>query len=702
MNINKLKPFISTILIILLIIAIIGLNKLSTNANYKVYFNTEDTLVKKIVEKQRKFSLYDQLLVVIQSTNQQPLSHSKKIYQQTNKLLKKLKLIKEVRNIHYFLPTIDKVKQQGMYDYFLSKDQRHTLLSLDVKLNDVGDAKEISYVYKKIKKVIDNSYQNQPVKVYLSGTLALNYAYVDTVRHDLKFFIPGILVIILTSLALIFRAFSIPLLLLGIGCLSTVFSFGIVGWMGGTLAAINAFTPVIIIALSVVTAMHNIFSFYQFVAIGTSAKQASIESFNINIKPLTVSCLTTAIGFLLLSFSPSPPIVIIGYTTALGIMFSYLLIVFWLHKILAKSKLTSTQAKKALSYSKVNLSILSKKKMIIFTSFLLVLIVSSIGLTKLQINDNVHHYFPENSLYRQSNEIIDQHFFGISRVDYVFSVNKNHITDDSSLEQIEHFSRWLKLDQKVQKVLPNLKFVNNNNKRQPLQYDKAQLNIVKQFIAKDKKSLRLQIILKEKTSAQLLAFVEKNNQWLKDNIKNIDYDSGSSPDLLFAHLGFRNSYSMFVSLVVALGLTTLLIALVLKSFSTMIIAVVCNFIPIIIIYGLWGQFGGYITLGTAVVMGMIVGVVIDDTIHVLFKYRQFTANNTTTNALNKLQQQVFPVLFTSSLVLSLALSIGLFSDFRPINEMSLLSIGTIIIALVTDLYLLPLLLQLNFFTRKKQ
>ena len=121
------------------------------------------------------------------------------------------------------------------------------------------------------------------------------------------------------------------------------------------------------------------------------------------------------------------------------------------------------------------------------------------------------------------------------------------------------------------------------------------------------------------------------------------------------------------------------------------------------VYGLWVLAGGYISLGCAVVMGMIMGIIVDDTVHLLYRFhdqktlqgRLADQPQTESFRVTRMLADTGPALLISSIALIAGLAIGLLSDFRPIRELALLSMAVIFIATLTDLLLLPALLGFN-------
>ena len=118
----------------------------------------------------------------------------------------------------------------------------------------------------------------------------------------------------------------------------------------------------------------------------------------------------------------------------------------------------------------------------------------------------------------------------------------------------------------------------------------------------------------------------------------------------------------------------------------------CNLFPVLAVYSLWALVDGRISIGAAVVMGMILGIVVDDTIYLLSTFRRSGVADAGAAAANALVR-VGPALVITTITLVAGLSVGLLSEFGPIRNMSILSVTIIAVALGTDLLLLPALLR---------
>lgn len=724
-------PNTSSLMLVLigLVICFYGLTNLKTNADYRVYFDKDDPLLQVEQVLAEQYAEMDSLILIL-STGQNTLLEPTLVdaYAEFEQALANINYVQRITGFFQFLgedvsfeeafsdaePTQDattvlqRLRSNAAGKNFITADGRYGLLNIGVSLPGENAAKEVKQFMVAVDTVIDKQpwLKEYSVTINYSGPLALNEAYIDVVRHDLKRFIPLLFLLFSICLFVFFRNLPITFLLIGIALFSALAAFGIAGWMQWELAAINAFTPIIIMSLNVATSMHIVINYFRFVAEGSSRVDAMTESVCYNFQALTFSKLTTAFGFLLLSFSPSPPVQIVGYIVAIGMLISYVLCLTLLRFLLPKLSLTSENAKLAVqrfSLDKLGVSTLKQgRHLLIFSAA--VLLASLVALQQLNINDNVYEYFPEEHRFRQGTQLIDNQFDGAIRLLYSIDSGKGFgVLETEYTERLTAFTSWLREQPLVERVDDVLtaaldKKVKIDSVKPILETNSPELLGLERELTENYKAVKISVFLNTLTASELIAFDKKVNDWLNNNMGRYVYSGGVGPDILFARLGERNAKSMFFSLGLALIVIGLLAGLLLRSWSAMMLGLMCNLFPVIIVFSVWALIGGYISLGSAMVMGMIMGIIVDDTLHMLLKYPRAQAGMIK-EAILTLYEKVCPAIMVTSITLAMGLFVGVFSGFRPIFELSLLSLSIILVAMLANLLLLPALMQSMKFSR---
>ncbi|MFT5396527.1 MAG: putative RND superfamily exporter protein [Gammaproteobacteria bacterium] len=726
----RLIPHNSVLVLLLvsIVICLYGLTGLKTNADYRVYFDQDDPLLQTDNQLGAQYAQLDSLILILSTEDDTLLEPVLiNIYTDFEKQLSNVKYVERVTAFFQFVDedinfdaSLDSDENQEPEDLLhrlrthsrstnlITADGRYGLLNIGVSFPGENTAKEVKQFMTEVKSVIGSQIKskNLGIAVNFSGTLALNEAYIDVVRHDLKRFVPCLFLIFSICLFAFFRSWPITFLLIGTALLSAISAFGVAGWLHWELAAINAFTPIIIMSLNIATSMHVVVNYFRHVADGHSREDAMAESIDYNFKALTLSKITTAAGFLLLAFSPSPPVNVVGYIVATGMVISYVLCLTFLRSLLPKIKLSSAQAKRVVErFSLYNLGGATLKysnKILMFSG--VIVVVGLISIMQLKINDNVYEYFPEDHSFRQGTKLIDDHFDGSIRLLYsVDSLKPFGVLEADYTKRLTEFTDWLRKQEIVARVDDVLSLATNKGVRldtiQPvLEVNSPSFFGLEQDLTKDYQAVKVSVFLKTVTAKELIAFDSKVRSWLGNNITPYNYKGGVGPDILFAKLGERNARSMFFSLGLALVVIALIIGGLLRSWSATLIGLICNLFPVVTVFALWSLIGGYISLGSAMVMGMIMGIIVDDTLHMLLKYPR-ALNATVTSSVLTLYEKVCPAILITSITLAAGLFVGIFSGFRPIYELSLLSLSIILVAMLADLFLLPALLHVMKFKR---
>ena len=681
-----------------------GLSGLKTNADYRVYFDRSDPLLQIDASIATRYAELDSLILILSSGEGNLLESG--LMQFYPEFERKLLAIEYVERVTGFYQGLAPAAGNDL----MSNDGRIGMLNIGVALPGLNTAREVQQFMRSIEVLVDGSsgLQTQGVSVDYSGTLALNEAYIDVVRHDLKRFVPLLLLICSLCLYLFFRSWKTTALVIGLALLSAISAFGVAGWFGWELAAINAFTPIIIMSLNIATTMHLLVNYYRFVADGDAPIDAMAKSMRYNFQALTFSIMTTALGFLLLSFSPSPPINIVGYTVAIGMLISYILSLTWLRLLLPKLALSREQASRAVARCSLRWlgAYALRRGNRILILFCALLLISLLALPQLSINDNVYEYFPEDHRFRQGTELIDTHLQGSIRLLYSIGSGREYgVIEPEFVARFEAFTNWLRNQPEVARVDEGLSVAlaqaeGMGDIQLLLDGTTPQMFGLEQALSEDYASARVTAHLKSISANELIAFDRQVRNWLAGNLGTYGYQGGVGPDILFARLGERNAKSMFFSLALALVMIALMIGLLLRSWRATLIGLVCNLFPVIFVFAAWALVGGYISLGSAMVMGMIMGIIVDDTLHLLLKFPHET-KSTDVSPIMSLYETVCPAIVITSITLAAGLFVGVFSDFRPIYELSLLSLSIILVAMLADLLLLPALMQAIKFRRVK-
>jgi predicted RND superfamily exporter protein len=146
----------------------------------------------------------------------------------------------------------------------------------------------------------------------------------------------------------------------------------------------------------------------------------------------------------------------------------------------------------------------------------------------------------------------------------------------------------------------------------------------------------------------------------------------------------------------AMLLISALLGITMRSWRYGLVCLITTLVPAIVGFGIWGLLDGQIGIALAVVTGMTLGIIVDDTVHFFSKYLHALRNKSTDTftAVHYAFGNVGSALLITTLVLVSGFTVLAQSSFKTNAEMGLLTAITLVIALVIDFLLLPPLLML--------
>jgi predicted RND superfamily exporter protein len=210
----------------------------------------------------------------------------------------------------------------------------------------------------------------------------------------------------------------------------------------------------------------------------------------------------------------------------------------------------------------------------------------------------------------------------------------------------------------------------------------------------DKSATRFTVTLDDITSKEIIAAGLSGEEWLKQNAPEYMHAVGSSPALMFSNISRLNVQSMIKGSIIALVLISTIMIFALRNWKIGALSLIPNLMPAAVGFGLWGITSGRIDLGLSVVMGMTLGIVVDDSIHFLSKYLRARREDGLgpEDAVRYAFNTVGKALTVTTFILAIGFSILSFSAFSMNSNMAKLTSVTIIIALLADFIFLPPLL----------
>ena len=134
-----------------------------------------------------------------------------------------------------------------------------------------------------------------------------------------------------------------------------------------------------------------------------------------------------------------------------------------------------------------------------------------------------------------------------------------------------------------------------------------------------KSATRLSVVTRNAWSRDLRELDKRAQVWLRANVPDFANEA-SGLSMIAAHLTLRNINSMLRGTITAMALISFILIWIFKSVRVGLLSLLPNFIPAIMSFGLWGYLVGHVGIASSVVIAVVFGIVVDDTIHFLSKY----------------------------------------------------------------------------------
>lgn len=604
-------------------------------------------------------------------------------------------------------------------------DRGHvSIVNITINLPDGDQTKEVFVITEFVKEMTNTFKQKFPNHdFYHTGMVIMNNAFADSAKQDASTLIPLMFLAILVIMWLLLRTFVGTLATLFVIFASIVSTMGLAGWFGMFLSTASVNVPTIVMTLAVADCIHVISSMMFSMGQGKDKREALIYSIHLNKKPILITSVTTAIGFLTLNFSDVPILADLGNLTALGVVFACVFSLSILPAMIVLMPLKNVKQRNTQTglTERFGEWVISQHRKLLPISLIVTLL--AIGFSfKNQLNDIATDYFDDTTEFRQSTNFQEQNLSGMTNIDFAINSNiDSGINIPEVLVIVEKFSEWLRAQPEVDHVstiADTYKRLNKNMNNDDLAYYKlpddrelaAQYLLMYEFslpygldltnqLDLNKSATRIMTTVKNLGSKELTGLEQRAQTWFNDNVD--DYTLiAASPNLMFAHIGEANMKSMLKGSVVALILISLLLVFALKSWRMGLISLLPNLLPACIGFGIWGLYSGEVNLGLSIVLSMTLGIIVDDTVHFLTKYGHARElGKSTKNSVLYAFASVGKALWVTTLVLAVGFSVLTLSPFAVNSEMGLLTSIIIVVALVVDFLFLPSFL--IAFDRKK-
>ena len=574
-------------------------------------------------------------------------------------------------------------------------------------------------------------------KIYLGGIPMIADDMMSFIKSDIIVFGLGVLLFIIATLWLVFKRLIWVIIPISSCFFSVIIMTGLLGLLGWKVTVISSNFIALMLILTMAMNIHMSTRFLQL-----KNELPDLDNFKIILMttekmfwPIIYTVLTTICAFLSLIFSGIKPIIDFGWMMTFGLLISFLVTFTLLPTLLNffsnnnvrikennKSKITYFFAKSAL-YNKT----------IIFSLAILVILLSLLGISRLEVENSFINYFNKNTEIYRGMKLIDEKLGGTTPLDIILKFPSKKIEKTDQDDDFEDWDEnedqndekyWFTKDKvdKIQKVhnyldeLPSVGKVlsfssiievatqlNNNKPLGTLEMgvlyskvpEKIKKEIINPYISIENNEARISVrIIDSLDGLRRNELIEKINYDLENKLKlNKDEFRLAGVLILFNNL----LQSLFKSQILTLGLVMIgifiMFMILFKNIKLSLIGVVPNFIAAFFILGIIGLLGIPLDMMTITIAAITIGIAVDNSIHYIYRFKEeFLKNKDYEKTLKTCHSTVGVAILNTSITIIFGFSILVLSKFIPTIYFGIFTGIAMLLAMILVLTLLPSLI----------
>ena len=610
-------------------------------------------------------------------------------------------------------------KEPLAYGSIISKDKKTTIVNILVDSPRVNIQKEYGETVEYVLPLLDEIKKEHPdLEIKLSGIVYVEYLSPRIISEQMPILVPCLFLVILTSLFFLVRSVPAVIGSLVVIIFSALSAVGLTGWTSGLVTQPFVMVPILVTTLAVADCVHLFSLYFRRLDEGISSKESMIYSLKLNIQPLFITTITTAIGFLSLNLAPVEPIRTVGNGIFFGVIVAFLFTIFFLAPLCSFFNIKApkkTNSQKELARKIGEFSVNNSKKLFWSVSSISILLMLFIPFNTL--NDSPMEFYSKKvTNLTEDTKWLSERLGGTFPVSYQLTSQKESISDPEFLIYLEQFTNWLEEKEEVIHVHSLSTIMKNLNSTlhsdNPEWYKiPAEEDLSAQYLffyemslpfgldlnttlSQDRSSTKLIASLKEMGAADYKKFDKEVQTYLQENMPKEMVSAGSGLRSMFAFMGETMATQLTFALTIGALLILLTIVLSFRSIKLGLLTSIPNLLPIGVAFGVWGLIIEEVSFLVLLGMTTTLGIIVDFTVHVLSKYllgRREMGLNTSEAIIFSFESVGF-ALIVLTVILSAGFLVLLFAYFIPLHGFALFSVLAFFIALIVDLLLFPALL----------
>lgn len=562
------------------------------------------------------------------------------------------------------------------------------------------------------------------IDVHFAGLPFVRSVVASKVKNEMEMFLLLSVLVTAIILFLFFRTWDAVVFPMIIIAVVVVWVLGTLSLLDYRITLLTGLIPPVIVVIGIPNSVYLLNKYHQeFERHGNKMMAVSRVIRKIGVVTL-ITNFTTAVGFLVLV---STDIVILrefGIVAGINIMATFLVSIILIPAVFSWLPKPNTKQLKHLKFKPLDLVLtqldlwIYHHRTIIYISTGVLVIIAGIGAFKVQAVSYMVDDIPEDSEIRRDLAFFEENFNGIMPLEIVIDTGKRRgVLDLKNLQKVDELETYLASHRDISLPFSMVSFVkaskqafyNNNPERYSLPNSRERNFILRymrnqsdetglfsSFVDSTFQTMRVSMQVADIGSHQMDSLISQQIAPRIDSIfAGTDLDvmiTGTTPIFIKGN-NFLIDNLRF-SLLLAFLFIAAIMAILFRNKRMIIISLIPNLIPLIITAGIMGFAGIPLKPSTALIFSIVFGISVDDSIHFLAKYRQelFMNKFFVPVAVSKTLRETGASMIYTSIILFAGFVIFAWSDFGGTVALGILTSVTLLMAMLTNLILLPALL----------
>jgi predicted RND superfamily exporter protein len=611
-------------------------------------------------------------------------------------------------------------KMQGLVGTFFSRDGQS--LAITLKHTEYLSKPECDTLATNITATLDKYEFDHEHAV---GRSIGQDVYIQLMKEEMVIFMALSAMLIIIFLLIAFRSswgIWVPIMVV---ILAIIWILGLVKGIGNEIDLMLTVLPTIIFVVGMSDVVHILTKYFEELRKGKGKLDAIKVAFReIGIATFLTS-LTTAIGFLTLLTTSIKPIANFGVYIAIGVFMAYILSFTLLPAVLILRPMPKVDphSSGAAFWSKVLHRAMRwtiRHKALILVVALGVCIASGLGISKLQVNNYMLEDLTEDHFLKKEFAYLDEQFSGARPFEaaIVFDPEADFFSRDF-LDPMSKLDEYLITEYGVGALFsPSIlvKQANvavNNGRLEEFKIpdnDKELAKLVKKLKSYDQQGFMSLVLEQDSGFARFSGKTPDAGRQIYD-AKNLELYSFIEQELsdapfeikvtgtahLIDHNNNQLSSQMILGLSIAFIIIGIIVGFMFKSLRMVVITFIPNILPLLMVAAVMGYMGIYLKVSTSIIFTIAFGIAVDDTIHFISKFRlELGKGKSKLYALKRTYISTGKAIIVTTCILCGGFLTLLFSSFMGTFYIGLLVGLTLILAVISDLFLLPVLIILFY------